>query len=60
MFRNYGDLAISVYVTGESGPLTNHATGLHTTYISKGNVAGEAVLNDATTTVRTISSPPLT
>jgi len=45
-----GDLAISVYVTGESGPLTNHATGLHTTYISKGNVAGEAVLNDATTT----------
>jgi lysophospholipase L1-like esterase len=45
-----GDLAISVYVPGDSGPLTTHATGLHTTYITKGNVAGESALNDATTT----------
>jgi lysophospholipase L1-like esterase len=44
------DLAISVYVPGESGPLTTHATGLHTTYIAKGNVASEPVLNDTTTT----------
>ena len=45
-----GDLAISVYVPGDSGPLTTHATGLHTTYIAKGNVTAEAVLNDTTTT----------
>jgi lysophospholipase L1-like esterase len=30
-----GDLAISVYIPGESGPLTMHAVGLHNTYISK-------------------------
>src|SRR3989442_8251765 len=45
-----GDLAISVYVPGDSGQLTMHNTGLHTTYIAKGNVTGESVLNDATTT----------
>jgi lysophospholipase L1-like esterase len=44
-----GDLAVSVYIAAESGPPTNHATGLHTTYIAKGNVAGERVLNDTTT-----------
>lgn len=45
-----GDLAVSVYIPGDSGQLTTHATGLHTTYIAKGNVAGEPQLNDATTT----------
>src|SRR5262245_60341573 len=45
-----GDIAISVYVPADSGPLTTHATGLHTTYIAKGNVASEPVLNDTTTT----------
>jgi lysophospholipase L1-like esterase len=45
-----GDLAVSVYIAAESGLPTNHATGLHTTYIAKGNVAGERVLNDTTTT----------
>jgi len=45
-----GDLAISVYVSGDSGALTTHATGLHTTYITKGNVVGVPLLNDATTT----------
>src|SRR5215472_9296045 len=30
-----GDLAISVFVPGDSGTLTTHATGLHTTYITK-------------------------
>src|SRR6185503_8219754 len=29
-----GDLVVSVYVPGDSGPPTQHATGLHTTYIS--------------------------
>src|SRR5262249_42287799 len=33
-----GDLVISIYVPGDSGQLTMHNTGLHTTYIAKGNV----------------------
>ncbi len=45
-----GDLAISVYLPGDSGPLTTHATGLHTTYIAKGNVTAEPMLNDPATT----------
>src|SRR5262249_16361552 len=45
-----GDLAISIYIPGESGQLTTHATGLHTTYIAKGNVTAEPALNDTTTT----------
>jgi lysophospholipase L1-like esterase len=45
-----GDLAISIYLPGESGQLTTHATGLHTTYIAKGNVTSAPALEDATTT----------
>jgi len=45
-----GDLAISIYIPGESGQLTTHATGLHTTYITKGDASAEPVLNEATTT----------
>ena len=45
-----GDLAISIYIPGESGQLTTHATGLHTTYIAEGNVAAEPMLDDVTTT----------
>src|SRR5262249_45487676 len=45
-----GDVAISVYIPADSGPLTTHATGLHTTYIAKGNVASEPILNDTATT----------
>jgi lysophospholipase L1-like esterase len=45
-----GDLAISLYVDGDSGPPTNHGTGLHTTYIAKGNVTAEAALTEAATT----------
>src|SRR6185503_3639262 len=37
-------------VPGDSGPLTTHATGLHTTYIANGNVASAPALNDATMT----------
>jgi lysophospholipase L1-like esterase len=29
-----GDLVVSVYLPGDTGPPTQHATGLHTTYIS--------------------------
>src|SRR5262249_1667854 len=45
-----GELAISVYIPGDSGQLTMHGTGLHTTYIAQGNVTGSPMLNDATTT----------
>src|SRR5207249_9077237 len=45
-----GDVAISVYIPGDSGQLTLHNTGLHTTYVAKGNVTAEPVFNDATTT----------
>jgi lysophospholipase L1-like esterase len=45
-----GDLAISVYVPGESGQLTMHNTGLHTTYITKGDTTAAAMLAEATTT----------
>jgi lysophospholipase L1-like esterase len=38
-----GDLVVSVYVPAESGPPTQHATGLHTTYISsEGDFTGVA------------------
>ena len=44
------DLAISVYIPGDSGQLTTHATGLHTTYIANDNVTSAPALEDATTT----------
>src|SRR5437867_2313044 len=45
-----GDVAISVYIPGDSGQLTLHNAGLHTTYIAKGNVTAETAFNDAATT----------
>lgn len=46
-----GDLVISVYVPGETGPPTQHATGLHTTYISsEGDFSGAADFPAARTT----------
>lgn len=46
-----GDLMISVYVPGEVPAPTSHATGLHTTYISKaGDFTGAASITDPTTT----------
>jgi lysophospholipase L1-like esterase len=45
------DLAISVYVPGETGPATQHATGLHTGYVSKaGDFTSAPSFADATTT----------
>ena len=46
-----GDLAISVYIPGDSGTLTTHATALHTTYISKAGdfTAAPAISEPATT-----------
>jgi lysophospholipase L1-like esterase len=44
------DLSVSVYIPGDSGPATMHATGLHTNYIANGNVTGDASIADARTT----------
>ena len=35
------DLAISVFVPGETGQLTSHATGLHTSYIAPGDLTAQ-------------------
>lgn len=46
-----GDLVISVYLPEDSGPPTQHSTGLHTTYISgAGNFAGQADFTPERTT----------
>ena len=43
-------MAISVYIPGDSGPLSQHSLGMHTTYISKeGNAAGDLAIADAMT-----------
>jgi lysophospholipase L1-like esterase len=45
------DLAISVYVPGNSGLASQHSQALHTSYISKeGDTTGQAEMTDATTT----------
>ena len=45
-----GDLVISVYVPGDVAVPTTHATGLHTTYISKaGDFTAAPSIADATT-----------
>jgi lysophospholipase L1-like esterase len=44
------DLAVSIYIPGETGPPTMHATGLRTTYITKGDSAAARALTDTTTT----------
>ena len=44
-----GDLAVSVFVPGDTGPATQHSVGLHTTYISKqGDATGAQEMADAT------------
>jgi lysophospholipase L1-like esterase len=46
-----GDVAISVYVPGETGPATQHATGLHTSYISKtGDFTSASAFTEPATT----------
>jgi lysophospholipase L1-like esterase len=45
------DVAVSLYLPGETGPPTTHATALHTTYISKeGDATAQESIGDATTT----------
>ena len=45
-----GDLAISVYVPGDSGRASQHSQALHTTYISAGDTTGQTEMADATKT----------
>jgi lysophospholipase L1-like esterase len=46
-----GDLAVSLYFPGQTGPPTSLMGGLHTAYISKeGDVTGQAAIADALTT----------
>ena len=45
-----GDLAVSVFVPGDSGPATQHSVGLQTTYISQGDSTGTSEVTDAKTT----------
>jgi lysophospholipase L1-like esterase len=46
-----GDLVVSIYLPGDSGPPTQHATGLHTTYISsEGDFTGLPDFTPARTT----------
>ena len=45
------DLAVSVFVPEETGPLTSHATGLHTTYIAPGDLTAQ-------TSCRQMPRPP--
>jgi lysophospholipase L1-like esterase len=49
-FAALADLAVSLYFPADTGPQTNHATALHTTYIADGDVTGQAALADATKT----------
>jgi lysophospholipase L1-like esterase len=46
----FADLAVSLYFPHETGAPTDHRLGLHTAYISKGNVAGQEIMPEPTTT----------
>ncbi len=43
------DLAVSVYLPRDTGAPANHTVGLHTAYISNGNVAGSLSMPEAAT-----------
>jgi lysophospholipase L1-like esterase len=44
------DLAVSIYLPKDTGPPTNHPVGLHTAYISKGDMTGQTVMPEPSTT----------
>jgi lysophospholipase L1-like esterase len=46
----FSDLAISLYLPKNTGSPTNHTMGLHTAYISKGNVTGSEDMPEPTKT----------
>jgi lysophospholipase L1-like esterase len=41
------DLAVSLYISSQSGPPTSHATALHNTYIQTGDATGAEAMRDA-------------
>ncbi len=43
------DLAVSLYLPRDTGAPANHTVGLHTAYMSKGNVAGSRSMPEPTT-----------
>ena len=47
---SFADLAVSLYFPHETGTPTDHRLGLHTAYISKGNVAGQEIMPESSTT----------
>jgi lysophospholipase L1-like esterase len=49
-FASFSDLAISLYLPKNTGSPTNHMMGLHTAYISKGNVTASEVMPEPTKT----------
>jgi len=42
------DLAVSLYLPRDTGTPTNHLLGMHTAYVSKGDVSGSPKMPDAT------------
>ncbi|MGA7236551.1 MAG: SGNH/GDSL hydrolase family protein [Bryobacteraceae bacterium] len=46
-FAPLADLAVSLYIPGETGPPTNHATALHTTFIQSGDATSAEAMPDA-------------
>ena len=44
------DLAVSIYLPKDTGPPTNHPVGLHTAYISKGDMTRKTVMPEPSTT----------
>ena len=46
-----GDLVVSVFASGETGPASYHSVGLHTTYIVKGDATGKTSLEKAETSL---------
>lgn len=42
----FTELSVSVYVPGDTGPPTNHALGMHTAYISKGDTTAQSTMPD--------------
>ena len=51
-----GDLAISIFVSGDSGQRTMHQTGLHTTYVANGDVDTQPALEAPARCIRMLSS----
>jgi lysophospholipase L1-like esterase len=44
------DLAVSLYLPNDTGPPTSHVVALHTSYISKGDTTGQAVMPEPSMT----------